>query len=107
MDKIMQLGLEIVASMKANIYHNGDMELGRIDALNGTEPEHYGKHKHAKYAAEMEKKRLYEQAYFSAKILIEKLKELGVDVTPLEMRPCNACQGGGCPPCNGMGQISI
>lgn len=31
----------------------------------------------------------------------QELKKRGID----QFRPCHACQGGGCPVCNGFGQI--
>lgn len=64
----LALGIEIVSAMKASAY-GVSIEEGRIDALNGTEPEHYSQEEGPDWpirTAKMEKERLHKQAMFVA-----------------------------------------
>jgi len=87
-DKILELGIEIIAAMKASCY-DWNIETGRILALSETEinrmeditPEDLKNLSAAglarlKLVANFEKDRLHKQAKYVAKITLEKLKSL-------------------------------
>lgn len=64
----LAFGIEIVSAMKASAY-GVSIEEGRIDALNGTDPEHYSQEDGPDWpirTAKMEKERLHKQAMFVA-----------------------------------------
>ena len=100
-EQLLELGIEIVAAMKASCY-NCDIEIGRDIALEETEIERMEGYKHwnsfdkntklrYKDAAKREKKRLHKQALYVAKITLEKFEAMGY-ATNLKRHKNNAEQ---------------
>jgi hypothetical protein len=74
---LLELGIEIVAAMKANCY-SVSIEDGRIMALEETRESDYEGLPDAKTYATRERERLEKQALFVAKIALEKIESLSV-----------------------------
>ena len=74
---LLELGIEIVAAMKASCY-SVSIEDGRIMALEETRESDYEGLPDAKIYATRERERLEKQALFVAKIALEKIESLSI-----------------------------
>lgn len=96
----LELGIEIVAAMKASISSNPDIEAGRIDALENTEVDRFEvftyeefcelpkeRQEHLKGVAKRCKEHLHKQALYVADVVTQKYELLNQSSTTVKDRP--------------------